>query len=177
MITYTGKEIDPLNPKAEKIEVNDIAHALSMICRANGHFKHFYSVGQHSVNCCLEAEARGCSDRVQLACLLHDGSEAYIADLIRPVKERVSGYEKCEEKLQSIIYKKYGIICLSQAEKDCIKEIDDDILLHEFLNINDVQFEKNIPKLMGNIDFSEVSRENVEKDFLMCFEKLTVSLQ
>lgn len=43
--TYTGIRINPLNPDAAVIDMIDIAHALSLLCRANGHFKTFYSVG------------------------------------------------------------------------------------------------------------------------------------
>ena len=68
---------DPLHPNTDLIDIEDIAHALSMLCRANGHFKSFYSVGQHCINCAKEAKARGYSSFVQLACLLHDASEAY----------------------------------------------------------------------------------------------------
>ena len=70
--TYTGVMFDPVHPEAERIDILDIAHALSMLCRANGHFRSFYSVGQHCINCAREAKARGYSERVQLACLLHD---------------------------------------------------------------------------------------------------------
>ena len=44
--------------------IRDVAHALSFICRGNGHVKQFFSVGQHCINCSLEAEARGYSERV-----------------------------------------------------------------------------------------------------------------
>ena len=47
--TYTGVMFDPLNPESELIDILDIAHALSMLCRANGHFRNFYSVGQHCI--------------------------------------------------------------------------------------------------------------------------------
>ena len=57
ILTYTKKMFDPLRPDAALIDIRDIAHALSMLCRANGHFKTFYSVGQHSINCAKEAEA------------------------------------------------------------------------------------------------------------------------
>lgn len=175
MFTYTGKEIDPVNPQINQIDISDIAHALSMICRANGHFKHFYSVGQHSINCCLEAKARGYSEKVQLACLLHDAAEAYIADLIRPVKEQFAKYTVCEEKLKTIIFKKYGITHLNQKEQDQIKSVDDDVLFHEFMNINNIQFNEDIPRLYADLDFSEIGYDMVEKSFLIHFTQLLVS--
>ena len=48
--TYTGVMFDPLNPNLELIDILDIAHALSQLRRANGHFRSFYSVGQHCIN-------------------------------------------------------------------------------------------------------------------------------
>ena len=35
--TYTGKHFEPMNPDPEYICIEDIAHALSMLCRGNGH--------------------------------------------------------------------------------------------------------------------------------------------
>lgn len=43
--TYSGIMFDPINVNSELIDINDIAHSLSLLCRANGHFKSFYSVG------------------------------------------------------------------------------------------------------------------------------------
>ena len=79
--TYTGEDFTPLSPSENLICIEDIAHALSMMCRANGHFVRFYSVAQHSINCAGEAKARGLSVKVQIACLLHDASEASLARL------------------------------------------------------------------------------------------------
>lgn len=76
--TYTGKHFEPTNPDPELIRIGDIAHALSMICRGNGHVKTFWSVGQHCICCAREAAARGLSNRMVLACLLHDASECYM---------------------------------------------------------------------------------------------------
>lgn len=40
--TYTGKHIDPVHPISDLICIEDIAHALSLICRGNGQVKTFF---------------------------------------------------------------------------------------------------------------------------------------
>ena len=87
--TYTKKHVTVMDPKPEDIDINDIGHALSMLTRAHGHFGQFYSVGQHCVGCATEAVEREYSNRVVLACLLHDGSEAYLCDIPRPLKKQM----------------------------------------------------------------------------------------
>ena len=68
MNTYTGNKIDPMNMAVADISIQDIAHALSLMCRGGGHVSYFFSVAQHSINCMNEAKARGWSERLQLAC-------------------------------------------------------------------------------------------------------------
>ena len=70
MNTYTGKRFDPMQMTPEEVSLRDIAHALSLLCRGGGHMKYFYTVGLHSLNCAREADSRGWSDRLVLACLL-----------------------------------------------------------------------------------------------------------
>mgnify|MGYP003310119605 CR=1 FL=1 len=107
-ITTANKvHFKPLEPQKEDILIEDIAHALSLMTRANGHFPEFYSVGQHCVGCFREAAARGLSDRIQLMCLLHDASEAYIADITRPVKRELKEYLSIESRLQDAIYERF----------------------------------------------------------------------
>ena len=96
--TYTGRHIDPLHPDPDMICIEDIAHALSLICRGNGQVKTFFSVGQHCINCAREALARGYSRRVAFACLLHDASECYLSDVPRPFKKTLSGYKEQENR-------------------------------------------------------------------------------
>ena len=102
--TYTGIYFNPLEIKVENIEFRDIAHSLSLQCRGGGHIKHFFSVAQHSINCSLEAKARGFSKKVQLACLLHDASEAYISDITRPVKRQLEQYMEIEKIIQDQVW-------------------------------------------------------------------------
>lgn len=94
--TINKIRFDPTNPCEDDIDIRDIAHALSMMTRANGHFTEFYSVARHSVNCALEATARGYSKGSRFL-LLHDGAESYIGDMTRPLKMHFplfSEYEK-----------------------------------------------------------------------------------
>ena len=103
MNTYTGKRFDPMQMTPEEVSLRDIAHALSLLCRGGGHMKYFYTVGLHSLNCALEAASRGWSNRQVLACLLHDASEAYLSDIIRPVKVHLSNYLEIEDQIMQTI--------------------------------------------------------------------------
>ena len=161
--TRSGIMFDPLAPKAEEIVITDIAHSLSMLCRANGHFKQFYSVGQNCINC---------ASRVQLACLLHDGSEAYLSDVTRPVKEELPRYVEIEEPLQAVIWEKYLGSPLTKEEYDQVFDIDDAMLYCEFLALMDTP----LPGLptgltsMPTIDFMEFAL--CKETYLSLFEEL-----
>ncbi len=134
--TFTNRYMKPLSPEEEDIRLADIAHALSMMTRANGHFQSFYSVGQHCLNCQLEAEARGFSFRLRLALLLHDASEAYMSDLTRPVKNGFPQYREAEEVLQATIYRAFGLWPLSAEERHLIDEVDTALLYYEFEHLH-----------------------------------------
>ena len=152
--TYTGIMFDPLHPDIDLIDIVDIAHALSMLCRANGHLKTFYSVGQHSLNCMAEAKARGYSPKVQLACLLHDASEAYLSDVTRPVKAELPRYKQIEAPLQEIIWNKWLDTPLTEEERGQVFDIDDAILAHEFLQLMDTRLTDAVPELLSIPEFS-----------------------
>ena len=113
ILTHSKIRFYPVKPIKEDIHIEDIAHALSLMTRANGHFRHFYSVAQHSLNCYREARARGCSQRIQLGCLLHDASECYISDITLPVKLHLTYYVAFVKYLQDIFYVLFGLGDLS----------------------------------------------------------------
>lgn len=172
ILTYRKKEFYPLEPRSEDIDIVDIAHALSLLCRANGHFKHFYSVGLHSINCAYEAMARGCSETVILGCLLHDGSEAYLADITRPVKKHLHRYLEIEDMLQSKIFEKW-IPSLTDDEKKQVFEIDDAILYYEFLTLFGERIFDSVPELLSDPRFVYIDFSQIENEFLELFTKLT----
>ena len=173
IMTYTKKMLDPLNADPKDIDIVDIAHALSLLCRANGHFPHFYSVAQHSINCMLEAKARGYSTRVQLGCLLHDGSEAYLSDVTRPVKPHLVGYAAMEDKLQKQIFDKWINPSLTQEERTQVFDIDDAVLYFEFLSLTGLRLSMPEPLLKSVPCVALLDFLQVEQQFLQIFDELT----
>lgn len=173
IMTYTKKMFDPLCPNTEQIDIADIAHALSMLCRANGHFKTFYSVGQHSINCAKEAEARGLSPRLQLACLLHDASEAYLSDVTRPVKAELPKYTEIEAPLQEAIWNKWLSQPLTEEERSQVFAIDDAILAHEFLHLMEAKLTEDTPEICSSPVFAFTGFALCEQEFRNLFHRLT----
>ena len=164
--TVTGIHFYPLNPNPKDIDIEDIAHALSLICRANGHFRHFYSVAQHCIACAEEAIERGYSPEVILGCLLHDASEAYLCDVTRPVKKHIPQYLQAEEKLQEVIWKRFIGRELTDAEKKLIFEIDDDILSMEFHLLMPEDLNEDYRKLQSSYTCEYQDPQEVKSRFI-----------
>lgn len=109
MITYTGRKFWPLDPLAEEVHIEDIAHALSVICRFGGHTQEFYSVAQHS---CLVADlvATKTQDKLTLlTALLHDAAEAYTGDVIRPIKKHQPELVRIEDAVMFAIAQRFWL--------------------------------------------------------------------
>lgn len=172
ILTYTGKHFNPTQPDAKDIDIRDIAHALSLLCRANGHFKTFYSVGQHSIQCMKEAKAREYSKKVQLACLLHDASEAYLSDITTPVKQKLPEYQAYEAPLQDMIWRKYLGEALTAAEKRQVFDIDRAVLYGEFEALMSENLEGTASELKASRSYEFEGFEKAEEEFLRCFQSL-----
>lgn len=170
--TYTKKMFDPVHPDIQKIDVVDIAHSLSLLCRANGHFPTFYSVGQHCLNCAREAIARGYSRRVQLACLLHDASEAYLSDVTRPVKAELPRYLEIEEPLQRTIWDKYIQPALTEEEIKQVFWVDDEILYKEFATLMGMPLINREPDLQSAPQMEFGGFREIETAYIRMFEEL-----
>lgn len=171
--TYTGIDFYIIDPHIDDINATDIAHALSLTCRANGHYKHFYSIAQHSINCFKEAKARGYSKKVKIACLLHDGSEAYISDITRPAKQYFPRYLEIEENIQNKVYEKFGISDLTIQELKQISDIDDTVLWYEFEALHNVPMLSDKPDKYANFDFDFKDTKEIENEFLRVLNRLS----
>lgn len=182
--TSSGVKFYPLNPDPQGILIEDIAHALSLLCRGNGHVKVFFSVGQHCIHCAKEAEQRGYSTRLILACLLHDASEAYLSDITRPVKQHLQDYCRYEEHLLEVIYKKFLGSPLSQEEQKLVKIIDDDMLyydLRDLLNepvgeLVNGQDPRTAPVMYSSFSYKKRPFKEVEEEYLSLFRKYSDAL-
>lgn len=103
-ITCTGKRVYALAPQPESIDLMDIAHGLSNVCRFGGQCRHFYSVAQHSV---LVSEL--VPPEAARWGLLHDATEAYIGDIIRPLKRELPDYKRIEKLWEAAIAIRFGL--------------------------------------------------------------------
>lgn len=106
--TYTGKAMEVLNPTPDMIDLEDIAHGLSNICRFTGQTLRFYSVAEHSVRVhdhCKKLYGR--AERVLKWALLHDATEAYLVDFPRPLKKSplFAPYRALEMQMEDTIIK------------------------------------------------------------------------
>lgn len=170
--TYTGVHFYPTAPDLERIYIEDIAHALSYICRGNGHVKNFFSVGQHCINCAFEAMARGYSRRVSLACLLHDAGEAYMSDVPRPVKVGMPQYKKWEEAILQVVYEKFLGSPLTEEEESLVKRIDDDMLYFDMKVLLGEKLDQDEPEMLSIFSQEYVPFIEVEEQYLEIFGQL-----
>ena len=166
--TYTGKQFFPIEPHPEEVDINDIAHALSMMCRFAGHVDRFYSVAQHSV-----LLSRYAPDEFKLWALLHDATEAYLVDVPRPVKPYLTNYVEIETNLMSVIATKFNLG--SAIIPPEVKAIDVRILLDEQSQLMKPQVVPwvEIPGGPLNIRINHWGPERAKEEFLDDFHKLT----
>ena len=140
--TYTGKQFWPMSCREEDIDIKDIAHALSLVNRYQGHTKFPFSVAQHCLLGLLIINRLIISDDkrnidfdfnrdFKKAWMLHDASEAYICDLARPIKRFFPEYKNVEEDLQYCIETRYDCRLIDKESIKMLKRIDNTCLYFE----------------------------------------------
>jgi len=120
------------DPSPEDVRIEDITHALSLVCRFGGHCREFYSVAQHSVIVAdILREADPFDYQLQMYGLLHDASEAYIGDVVRPLKRSLQLYRDIEAITQETILRGLGLPQPSEEQRAKVKAADNVALMTE----------------------------------------------
>ena len=102
--TFSGNRFYPLEPRIDRVAIEDIAHGLAYQCRFNGQTQEFYSVAQHS----LVVASLAPTD-LRLAALLHDAAEAYLGDMVKPLKVLLPEFAAIEDKVSLLIAAAFGV--------------------------------------------------------------------
>ena len=178
IVTFTGKHFNITKPRKNDIDIRDIAHSLSQLCRGNGHLRQFYSVGAHCIACYHEAAARNYSRVIQAGCLMHDAAEAYLSDLTRPAKMELPEFVLLEDKLNDLIWNRYFPEKLTPEDRRIITELDNDMLAYEFSHLMPERLHGKYGTIITD-PLSETADVNmqdprlVEEEFLVIFDLLS----
>lgn len=169
--THSRRQVNVADPRPETIDIEDIAHALTFLCRGGGHTEFFFPVARHCVYCAREAKARGYSDEIVLACLLHDASEAYMVDMPSPIKDGLfPEYRSYENRLLDCIYNKFIGRSLTEEELAKVDEIDHTLLKYDLKYLLNLDVE--LPKVHIELKYEFEPFEKSKADYMKIFEEI-----
>jgi hypothetical protein len=166
MQTYTGRKFWPMDPRADEVFIEDIAHSLSLQCRYAGHCHRFYSVAEHSVLIARHLRWEGVD--VALWALLHDASEAYLVDVPRPVKPYLGGYREAEAKVMAVVSARFD---LANEMPAVVHEADNRIIADELANLAPMDWHAEWDNPLG-VTLRYWSPAKAEEEFMATFEAL-----
>ena len=175
--TYSGKKFYVLDPRPQDIELDDVQHALSMLCRFGGHTKKFYSVAEHSINVANRLYFFHGRKLARFG-LFHDASEAVLVDIPKPIKPYITNYKEIEKKVQEVMYLKFCGMLPSPIEEDYIKRVDTELLWIEGYQLmkssttiweNDGSWQHYYPMCFGHRELDCWDPIQAKKEFSSCF--------
>jgi len=165
----SGMDVDLLNPDPSTILIEDIAAHLCRIQRYNGIVAHCsdqprgLSVGVHSL-----MVASYLPDNLKLQGLLHDATEAYMGDMVGPLKDIIPEFKEIENNLMRVIMRSFD---LPFPLHPLVKEMDKLCLAAEMehcLGWHDLATQITSEPL-ENFKYPEYTPAEAEKAFLEAF--------
>jgi hypothetical protein len=142
--TVSGLYLNLLDPSPASIEFVDIAVALTSTCRFGGHTRTFYSVAEHSLAVASMLHRQTGDPELALAGLLHDAAEAYIGDMVRPLKRsgRLDEFAVIEANLARAIEVRFDLDP-GALDDPRVHQCDQDILPWEMAMFRDLGYRKS----------------------------------
>jgi hypothetical protein len=125
----SGLYFDLADPKPDQFTLRDIAGALSKICRFGGHLDRFYSVAEHLCHCADQAVSDQLVSADIEAVFMHDAAEAFVGDMVKPLKIMQPAFSAIELKIELVIAKRFGIDF--HGARSVINKIDNEMLIAE----------------------------------------------
>jgi len=175
MLTYTGRRFYPIDPRPEDVCTEDIAHALSRICRFAGNTYCFYSVAEHSVHVSDYLTEHYAVPSLSLVGLLHDAAEAYMGDVPSPVKRYLRDYAPIELGIDIVVRKKFNI---TLSDTQIIKDTDAVVTESEIRQLMRCEGTDWANFVSGkDVELLGWSSEEAEYGFLDCFHKLMEDIE
>ena len=111
--TYTGVKFNLLNPKPEDVQIEDIAKGLAYKAHFSGQTPFYFSIAEHCILVCDLIEKDDSiinkSELLKVA-LLHDASEAYIGDMVKPLKVHLPNFCKVEDSITVAVFNRFGLL-------------------------------------------------------------------
>ncbi len=173
--TMTGKMVDLLEPDPATICIEDIAWGLSYQVRFNGHCRRPYTVGDHSIACADEAMRQGLPVLYVLGALMHDAAEAYLGDIVSPVKGLFRDAVKpVEDHLGDVIWQTLCPGLYDTCHTTDVKAIDTLMLATEAecLMPSRGRYYKNLPAPSKTISIEVCDPIFVAEAFVLAHSKL-----
>ena len=122
-----------------------------------------------SIACAKEAQARGLSARLVLACLIHDASECYMSDVPRPFKQTLPEYNRLEDQLLDMIYTHFLGSTLDNAEQEILKDIDNAMLWYDLTYLLHEKQPLPKPQVYDEPDYTVRPFTDVEEEYLQIY--------
>ena len=122
-----GSYFNFMEADCSNVTIEDLANALSNVCRFSGQCTPHYSVCQHLVLCSYWGTT------YQYEKLCHDLAEGLLGDVSTPLKQLLPCYQEIEARVEKALYKKFNID-MDRAKID-VKIADIILLKTEFMDI------------------------------------------